>query len=89
MTSIELQNKKAVLIIYLIFLVLIMMMKAVVTMKRRILNQPQLQAKLKATTKIIYGAPGAGKSASIKKFIEKNTPAELLDKTIYSNRISS
>ena len=40
------------LIIYLIFLVLIMMMKAVVTMKRRILNQPQLQAKLKATTKL-------------------------------------
>ena len=28
------------------------MMKAVVTMKRRILNQPQLQAKLKATTKL-------------------------------------
>lgn len=35
---------------------------------------------IKGYNKIIYGAPGAGKSASIKKFIERNTPAELLDK---------
>lgn len=37
-------------------------------------------SEIKGYNKIIYGAPGAGKSASIKKFIEKNTPAELLDK---------
>lgn len=52
-------------------LVLIMMMKAVVTMKRRILNQPQLQAKLKATTKLFMVLLEQEKAHRLKKFIEK------------------
>lgn len=37
-------------------------------------------SEIKGYNKIIYGAPGAGKSASIKNFIEKNTPDGLRDK---------